>query len=511
MSITKLGIIVTAISKNNEPPILDQRLTDFLGRAQLRNDLELTIVCSRSLRDQLELLLTESNREYSILSSDPDLRLYNFYKSFCHKRRALLNRIKSLKRYIQILRSIQYRWYLYPLVAIKKILFVAGITLYIQTQKLNHKLKKADKKTSSSLPKLRFRKTLTQYIITHDFYLNQVVHLNEIRKMLRLVNSQSDIKAWYITMGYHPIFNKIKRPFLIDLPDLSPLNIIKHTQQYKRFKLPTMLSFHNASLRYFIAFSAQQHPLKEIKHLNKSLFIRPYEHRTLHQYTDVANVPDKDATSKALCQSILAMAFQKSDHREYISTYQWMSYDLYCVSATYIFCPNLKCNTNTIYRLLHAYKHLVREHFIPHKLILTHPSFLPEVTQFITEHHLDKDILCLPELTNTERAACYKLADITLNPCLLESDGFYTFTESLSVATPILMTNTPENLALLQHQPNMCFDPLNWEDIALRIEWAIHNRQTLLNMQTPLYEQFKNEDRKDKIQTYLDVLETISE
>ena len=60
-----------------------------------------------------------------------------------------------------------------------------------------------------------------------------------------------------------------------------------------------------------------------------------------------------------------------------------------------------------------------------HKLILTgNPEVLPAVKEFIKDHYLQNDVLFLHGLKIQELAACYKLADLAVNPSLSEGAAF---------------------------------------------------------------------------------------
>jgi len=48
-----------------------------------------------------------------------------------------------------------------------------------------------------------------------------------------------------------------------------------------------------------------------------------------------------------------------------------------------------------------------------------------------------------PWLVEFRIAACYKLADLAVNPSLSEGGFPFTFTEALSVGTPVVMARIP--------------------------------------------------------------------
>ena len=91
---------------------------------------------------------------------------------------------------------------------------------------------------------------------------------------------------------------------------------------------------------------------------------------------------------------------------------------------------------------------------------------LPEIAQFIHKHNLQNDVLCLHDLSAQELAACYRLADLAVNPSLSEGGCPFTLTEALSVGTPVVMARiavTEEVVTDPELQSLMLFDPYDWE------------------------------------------------
>ena len=164
--------------------------------------------------------------------------------------------------------------------------------------------------------------------------------------------------------------------------------------------------------------------------------------------------------------------------------------------------------------LLRAYEFLLRKKYVSHKLILTgDPERYPSVKKFIAEHGLENDVLCLHGLTVQELAACYKLADLAINPSLSEGGCPFTFTEALSVDTPVVMARiavTEEILNQPELQDTTFFDPFEWEDMARRIEWALAHREELLALQKNIYQSLIQRTWTDVVNEHITVLESIS-
>jgi len=56
----------------------------------------------------------------------------------------------------------------------------------------------------------------------------------------------------------------------------------------------------------------------------------------------------------------------------------------------------------------------------------------------------------------------------------------------------------------------MLFDPYDWEDMAARIEWALQNKESLLERQLKLYERLAERSWKTVVNEYVAILDRIS-
>jgi len=156
----------------------------------------------------------------------------------------------------------------------------------------------------------------------------------------------------------------------------------------------------------------------------------------------------------------------------------------------------------------------VRRRFIGHKLILTGKLYeTSEVKRFIAGRNLQNDVLCLYGLSEQELAACYRLADLAVNPSISEGGCPFTFTEALSVGTPVVMARIPvaqEIIADPELQKIMFFDPYDWRHMADRIEWGLKNPQVLLRQQKPYYDLLAQRTWRNVVDEYVKILDRIS-
>ncbi|WP_028389401.1 hypothetical protein [Legionella fairfieldensis] len=56
----------------------------------------------------------------------------------------------------------------------------------------------------------------------------------------------------------------------------------------------------------------------------------------------------------------------------------------------------------------------------------------------------------------------------------------------------------------------MLFDPYNWRDLALRIEWGLNNRQTLLAKQKDIFNRLMQRSWRDVVDEYVMILDELS-
>jgi glycosyltransferase involved in cell wall biosynthesis len=184
------------------------------------------------------------------------------------------------------------------------------------------------------------------------------------------------------------------------------------------------------------------------------------------------------------------------------------------VSAPYIVYASQIRPSKNVLNLLRAYQHLLKKRFLGHKLVLTgDPQVLPEVDDFIKANQLARDVVFLRRLSTLELAACYRLADLAVNPSLGEGGCPFTFTEALSVDTPVVMARIPVTTETLDDPAladMMFFDPYEWRDMADRIEWAILNRTKLLALQKAAYDVHAKRTWDDVVTEYVQILEEIS-
>lgn len=345
------------------------------------------------------------------------------------------------------------------------------------------------------------------------FRLYKMMERIESERMLQLIDGLVDVRAWYSPTAFWPAFNKIDRPRLMCVPDVvlsdfpvgfSSVGGDRFFQTYEDVRKSIQTGQHYVTYSNAIKWETlvDQYSIRA-----SDVSVIHHAPNMLNQWVTTRGFADLEATSLHYAQILLASALRKSSNKNYTVGFGNTSFKFFFYASQ--FRPN-----KNLLMLLRAYEFLLRKKYVSHKLVLTgDPERYPSVKKFIEEHNLENDVLCLHGLTVQELAACYKLADLAVNPSLSEGGCPFTFTEALSVNTPVVMARisvTEEILNQPELQETTFFDPYDWEDMARRIEWAVSHREQLLSQQEQIYRHLIQRTWTDVVNEHITVLETIS-
>ena len=518
---------------------LGRYLAAFLKGASEREDIRFVLVCpSWSKKGLADLFESEgvNSASFDVVAPDEEpmlLRLYEAYKAKKTRKAKIgvIRRIVLLGNSVKtkilgrvVRRLVEANSYIdmffvfieglllsLLLILLSPLLFV-GLVFYfcfLMRSKLDRVLKPVKRKIA------RFRRLLKSPkddALVLRLY-NGIARV-EADRMLKLVEGLSHVKAWYSPTAFWPAFNKIKAPRVMCVPDVvlsdfpvafSTLGGNRFAQVYYDVKSAIETGSHYITYSDAIKWSTL---VEQFGVRASNISVIHHAPNDLKPWVAVNGYPDNEATSRNYCESLFRSALKMSSNPDY-------TYGFENVKVKFIFyASQLRPNKNVI-SLLRAYESLLRKRLIKHKLILTgRPETSPEVKSFIKKHQLENDVLFLHGLTIQQLAACYKLADLVVNPSLSEGGCPFTFTEALSVSTPVVMARIPVSEEVLidpELQKVTFFDPYSWEDIADKIEWALDHRQVVLSVQLMAYQSLAKRSWTNVVDEHIDVLLEISE
>lgn len=315
----------------------------------------------------------------------------------------------------------------------------------------------------------------------------------EVELLEKLIAGRPDIAAWYCPTAFWPRFNAIAAPRLMSVPDvvLAEYPIGFAMAGGARFEQV----FHDVEA----AIRGSHRLVTYSEHVKRSTLIERYhidpdrieviQHGVndlspLLSASDVAG--DANARGRGYCVALFRSALDNAIGNGRAWTYG--SGDVRFL----FYASQLRPNKNAL-TLLRAYEWLLRRQVISHKLILTgDPRETPNVNEFIAEKGIENDVLFLHGLSERELAACYRLADLAVNPSLSEGGFPFTLAEAVSVGTPVVMARiavTTEYLGSAPVAASMLFDPYDWRALADRIAWALANREALYRAQRQFFDE----------------------
>jgi glycosyltransferase involved in cell wall biosynthesis len=201
----------------------------------------------------------------------------------------------------------------------------------------------------------------------------------------------------------------------------------------------------------------------------------------LARHVSVLGYPNAANARKLRSESLVGLALEKSVIQLPVAN----------ADFSFIFYPTQFRPSKNVISLLRAYDHLVKTKFFGHKLVLTgNPKTNDDIMSFVTSHDLELDVLFLKDLNEAELAGCYHLASLAVNTSISEGGMPFTFTEALSVGTPVVMSDIEVTREIIT-DPVLAdatlFDAYDWRAVAAKIEWGIEHRAELLTMQETFY------------------------
>lgn len=519
---------------------LGRYLAAFLKGAAQHNDVHFSLVCPSWSRESLEDLLAAEavpKKSFELVSPKrvpPALRAFQAWQGY-HKRPRKPSLLRRLKERFVLLKSVitertlqriaqadsNYSLFLKLLpLAIIALLAISLTPIWVGIAAVLLAMRYLRRVYARIIKYLNRKAKRVQKLLSQPKDDGLAVRMywemerSEARRMQSIIDSLSHVSAWYCPTAFWPSFNKIGAPKLTCVPDVVltdfPIGFSKvggdrFLQTFERVE-ETITGGH-----HFITYSnyVKRETLIERYSINNSnITVIPHAPNDLSRWVHVRGLENVEATSRNYCQTLLKSSFQKSLNPAYTKDFQ--NTDL-----KFLFYASQARPNKNIITLLQAYKHLLRTRLIGHKLILTgNPNGIPEINEFIKNNNLESEILFLHGLKTQELAACYKLADLAVNPSLSEGGCPFTFTEALSVDTPVVMARiavTEEVLTDPQLQEMTFFDPYDWRDLANRIEWALAHRDELLDVQRKTYTELAKRTWTDVVDEHLQVLDRISQ
>ncbi|MBZ9869796.1 glycosyltransferase [Mesorhizobium sp. BR1-1-9] len=338
------------------------------------------------------------------------------------------------------------------------------------------------------------------------------MHYSEMRQMVSEINRTRPASAWYCPTAFWPQFNELEAARLMCVPDIVVSDFAIDFAEYGE---PVVITFDDigsaiAGGSDFVTYSQHIKTDTLVHQMGvdpERVWVVPHAPSTLSHRTDITGFPNNEAASKSLSQALVVQSLHKVTG---LSRAVFLSK----TNFKFLFYASQFRPSKNVITLLRAYEHLLRKRFIGHKLVLTGNGDAKNVREFIERYDLADDVLCLYGLTEVELASFYKCADLAVNPSLSEGGMPFTFTEALSVGTPVVMADidvTREILTDPALRQATLFNPYDWRNMADKIEWALKNRDTLYLQQRQFFDVLAKRTWEDVVNEHIGILDAIAE
>jgi glycosyltransferase involved in cell wall biosynthesis len=333
----------------------------------------------------------------------------------------------------------------------------------------------------------------------------------ESRHLVRMANSMKDVDVWYSPTVFWPEFNEIRALRVQAFPDMlisqfptafaSTVKDAPHI--YKRAKEAI------TGGAYFTAYStvtAERDLSAQFSIPMDRITVIPHASMDLSSNINIKGTLDdayaREQFTKNLIDGYRLTSWQNNEYLANI--------DVKDISFIF-YASQLRPNKNVL-NLIKGYEIALRKRFIYSKLILTgNVSHAPDVEKYVKERRLQYDVLFAYDVPDQVLAALYARASLVVNPTLYEGGFPFTFSEGMSVGTPSIMSRIPQVTEFVHSDlaDTMLFNPMAPEDIAAKIVWGLKNRERLLELQTPLYNEMRNRSWADVGQDHVNLFRKI--
>ncbi|OEE76863.1 glycosyltransferase [Vibrio ordalii] len=303
----------------------------------------------------------------------------------------------------------------------------------------------------------------------------------ELFKLAQKLNSRQDIENWFVPTLFWPEIKYLQGRKVVTVPDIVFYDFPVEFRDEYWIKALDRVENTMATADKFICYSEYV----KNNHICKRFGVASTDVDVIqHGHVDMSNLLT-GTSSEEILKSYIKEYYESDD---YLNGFPLHDCD-YILYAS-------QCRPHkNILALLKAYKIILRERFIPIKLVLTGRVYDDDIiADFIDSNGLHCDVISLTDVPTKVLAALNKHAICHVNPTLFEGGFPFTFSEAYSVGTPSVMSRIPmvkEIVKEYDDYPNMFFEPTSIASIVDCVSWVINNRDLALELQEPLYENFK--------------------
>lgn len=314
-----------------------------------------------------------------------------------------------------------------------------------------------------------------------------------VQELIRRVNTMEE-DVWFVPTLFWPEAAKIKALTVFAAPDMVSVefpfpfaewvggvaatkNCAKTIKDGKYFITYCDFIKKDVLMRQY---GKKNDQVISISHINNS----SYDHVNILCDYEKYGMTHQEINEK-FCRELLSRLPQYSTQEQFLQNYDFRE-------VRYIFYASQQRPHKNILTLIKAYEYLLRTKSVNYKLFMTcDMSASPSILSYVQEHGLEHDVISFTRIPVQLLSALYACAEIVVVPTLYEG-GFLTYPlgEGMSVGTPALMSRISQVTDMIPSVyplEEIVFDPLNYLDMAEKIDASVHNAKNLYEAELPMY------------------------
>jgi len=497
------------------------RLQSFIIKACIENDMFVKIACLPWMKPSIINLLVAMECDMSKVQFAYNQKvpyIYKFYQLLTQSRirpkRLIIDKLRNIIIFLKQLYSNKLKAYFIKSRNIVDLIQLLGIIIlmspfaivYGMLYGVNFLFVKIKSLTSQKI--FDVMNDLKQRYMLKLLNLYREMVFQEELFMSKVISKDDEVTAWLFQYPRVRFLSHVKKPTIVSVPDLVYLDfpvgyseMIKGISDFEECirKATKVVTFSN--------YVAQEHIIKQGYRSKKDVVVIRHGSIDLSEFLKIKS--DENVNYRFRASLLLRDYFKKQQNEkpsfmnEYISGLPFGEFNCFFVSSQTRYHKNHLA-------IIKAYSILLRERYLNYKLFIT-GEFLFGTQEFINKELLNLDVISVHNLPPKIHASFYACSTLTLVPTLFEGGFPFVFSESLSLGTPVLMSKIPvvEEVLPKTLVKEICFDPYDINDIVRKVEWAVNNREHILEVELEVYNHLRKRTWRDVALEYFDLIKKV--
>lgn len=324
-----------------------------------------------------------------------------------------------------------------------------------------------------------------------DFYAE--LRSQELGRLIRLMNAQSDIDGWLVPNLFWPEAKDIKARTVVVAPDIVLFEFPVHYGDQSSVNFLGHAEIVAERADHFITYSdfvRDEHLVRGLGVLRSKISVVRHGRVSMAEYLRLGSSEPSPALRREIALSIVD---------EYQGPYRqsgpsWARSDF--ENTPFLFYSSQLRHHKNIFMLIKVVEELNRKDGVDIRLLLTANLYANDrIVRYVNDRGLGNIILSAHDIPSKLMAAVASLATLAVTPTLFEGGFPFTFCEAYSVGTPSIMSDIPVTREVMdtltpEIAARTLFSADNAASLKSKILWGVENRQSLFDLQAELYDSY---------------------